>query len=878
LAELDVFKLLHRTPKQPKQARNLLDELLDQGVRAKPAARVICAADADDPLSCAAAIADRPALSRSAKKATPIDRLFEAEPKSAIPRNATIARRLPGADPEILLSPSARWTQKDQINGFWLISGGSGSGKSVLLRSLAQQFGAQVATVVFDFHGDLELPGFETVSLGERLGVNPLNQPGRSTEERARSFVSSVRVAVPSLGPVQALILSEATRAVLASGGGVRQLTEQLQQRREGKDRASVLGLLAALDSLFGDPVFQARIALSPAALLKGRTRLDLTKLVREAQVLCCDTLVRWLFTFLVQQGPAPNRQARAVVLIDEAALLSGSDSLDACFREARKFGLGLVLASQLARDFSPVLRANAGTLVALRAGSSAEARENARELGIEPAKVAALQQPGDALVKDSAGLRSVRIAPYPVEQPKPTPPVAEEKRRSKPVATATEEAAPAAKPTSDPSAFGDWMSHLFYDLGLPKTHKNGAWFLPGKRFPAFKIIDGELRAGRLDEHKEFVAETGPIKDPERYIRDAVAAATSEVKPTEPTPTNSSETDDDLRGPYTLSAKQAGELASFDGLRTASYDAKTVKRAIERVWWAAEKSSVRYNFTGAWTFGKHAIAATNGHVIAIAHTGIAWASRHRFTKAALDALTRLKQGDQIRVINADTLNQYTVHGTNHFSTEPNDGQVFDDNMLLHVLPFDEKAPRISVDRQQLIRAIEKQISWATSLGVKRADVSVFVTIPQAYGYGAESIGITSRVDRDGIKAVQRATAVKASDLVEGETYFDSLGFPGVAARKGSTITIAPDPNAPPGSFKDGIFRSPLKNSKAEFVPFRASKPIKAEHSTLISAGYLLPALTDTLKSARAVFVVTSPTDPIHFLEYDARVILMPVRQ
>lgn len=442
LAELDVFKLLGRTPKRPKQSRDLLDELLAQGVRAKPAARVICAADADDPLSCAAAISDRPALSRSEKKATPIDRLFEDEPKSAIPRDAIIARRLPGAEPEILLSPSERWAHRDQVNGFWLISGGSGSGKSVLLRSLAQQFGAQVATVVFDFHGDLELPGFENLRIGEKLGVNPLNQPGRSTEERARSFVSSVRVAVPSLGPVQQLILSEATRIVLASGGGVRQLTEQLQRRREGKDRASVLGLLAALDSLFGDPVFQARLSLSPASLLKGRTRLDLTKLVREAQVLCCDTLVRWLFTFLVQQGPAPNRQARAVVLIDEAALLSGSESLDACFREARKFGLGLVLASQLARDFSPVLRANAGTLVALRAGSSGEARENARELGIEPAKVAALRQPGEALVKDSAGLRSVQIASYPFEQPKPTPkpPVAEEKRRSKPVATTTEE------------------------------------------------------------------------------------------------------------------------------------------------------------------------------------------------------------------------------------------------------------------------------------------------------------------------------------------------------------------------------------------------------------------------------------------------------
>lgn len=413
-AELDVFKLLGgRTPSKPKQARDLLDQLLDQGVKARSAARVICATSADDPLTCAQPVPEKPRLSRSVERATPREKLFETEPISAIPKDPRLSRRLKAVSPVVLLNAEQSWRLEDQVNGFWLITGGSGSGKSVLLRSLAEQFGGQLASVIFDFHGDLHLKDFETVPLG-KIGINPLNQPGRSADERARSFVSSVRVAVPSLGAVQALILTEATRSVLASGGGLSQLIEQLHNRREGKDRSSVLGLLAALDSLFGDPVFYARISLQPGSLLKGRMRVDLTKLGRAAQVLVCDTLVRWLFAFLVQQGPTQPKTGRACLLIDEASLLTGSEALEACFREARKFGLAMVLASQLARDFSPVLRANAGTLVALRAGSSAEARDNARELGIEPAKIAALQKPGEALVKESAGLREVMIGSYP--------------------------------------------------------------------------------------------------------------------------------------------------------------------------------------------------------------------------------------------------------------------------------------------------------------------------------------------------------------------------------------------------------------------------------------------------------------------------------
>ena len=95
-------------------------------------------------------------------------------------------------------------------------------------------------------------------------------------------------------------------------------------------------------------------------------------------------------------------------------ALLHGSEVLDLLFREARKFGLGMALASQLANDFGPALRANAGTIFTLRANSAQEVQRNAKELGINPNLVAKLSRPGQAIVRDASGIRGVQIERWP--------------------------------------------------------------------------------------------------------------------------------------------------------------------------------------------------------------------------------------------------------------------------------------------------------------------------------------------------------------------------------------------------------------------------------------------------------------------------------
>ena len=104
-----------------------------------------------------------------------------------------------------------------------------------------------------------------------------------------------------------------------------------------------------------------------------------------------------------------------------------------------------MALASQLAADFGPALRANAGTIFTLRANSAAEVNANARELGISPALVGKLSRPGQALLRDSSGIRAAQIERWPFKQPTlfPTQTMVGSAKPAKP--------AKSGKPTYDP-------------------------------------------------------------------------------------------------------------------------------------------------------------------------------------------------------------------------------------------------------------------------------------------------------------------------------------------------------------------------------------------------------------------------------------------
>ena len=409
-AEADFFKLFDGVSPTPARDRLLLDRLFETGVTARSAARVLCASHSSDPFACARTVADKPRPSLAG--ATPV---FEAEPRwVGSPKvrigshSVTLATHPASAVIGRTEESTVAWNTTEEVNPFLLVVGGSGSGKTELLKRIASEVLAGGCPVVlFDVHGDLGGVVTQQKALGSQLGINPLQLVGEAAHQ-ARDFVETVRQAVPDLGKVQAYELGEVLRPLLRSKkASLRTLWQELQnmQQQGGAERRRAVGLLASLDSIFGEPVFSASRQFDLADLLVSGTRLDLTSLGRPAQVIAVETILRFLFERFKVAGSQRQKGLRLLAICDEASLLQGSKTLHVLFREARKFGLGLVLASQLSADFDETLRGNAGALIALRSNSAKDRLANARELGVQSELLRQLERPGQALYRGSGGL-----------------------------------------------------------------------------------------------------------------------------------------------------------------------------------------------------------------------------------------------------------------------------------------------------------------------------------------------------------------------------------------------------------------------------------------------------------------------------------------
>ena len=349
-------------------------------------------------------------------------------------------------------SRSVVWSPGRQSNGFLLVLGASGSGKTETLKvlgSFIHHFGVPVLT--FDFHGDVKFPGTESILLSSgslsTMGLNPMEIDAQSAEEsglydQRASLRALVQRAVPSLGHRQSAILREAFEEAYARAGildndpqtwtrsvptfGVVQeiLGEWSEDDARRNQRASIEGCLAAVQQLFDHPIFQRTSHVSVDDFLSKSMRLDLSKLPDDIRFVATETLLRKLFRVLRLRGPIPVQPAddrqrfRLFVIIDEAKILSlgGGDRdrsdniLNELITEARKFGLGMVLASQMSDHFSEEVRANAATWLVLKPMDMKEAKRNAPNVSVDPQDLLQLAGRGDGYYRDRPSSRARRI------------------------------------------------------------------------------------------------------------------------------------------------------------------------------------------------------------------------------------------------------------------------------------------------------------------------------------------------------------------------------------------------------------------------------------------------------------------------------------
>jgi len=325
-----------------------------------------------------------------------------------------------------------------QTNGFYLVLGASGSGKTETLKTLGagvHRYGVPI--LLLDFHGDVILPDVASTLLSSapssRIGLNPLEVDVESAKENGlydqrTAVLEMVRRAVPQLGHKQANALHTALEnAYIAAGiddNDPETWTRTAPTFPQIMAAIEDEGLLAGVRGLFGHPIFNRAEHLSIEQLLTRSMRLDLSKLPDGVRYVTAETLLRRIFTGLRMRGPIPVRPVddserfRLFIVIDEARLITmggNSDIVSSLVNEARKFGLGLILASQMAEHFPADIRSNAATWLVLKPQAMEEAKRNAQNVaGVTPEQLMALRGRGDGYFRDrfTAEAQRVQVRP----------------------------------------------------------------------------------------------------------------------------------------------------------------------------------------------------------------------------------------------------------------------------------------------------------------------------------------------------------------------------------------------------------------------------------------------------------------------------------
>lgn len=383
-----------------------------------------------------------------------------------VPQNVNLAQPHVHAGMRIMLGDSRMdgqpryWDLAKQANGFFLALGASGSGKTEALKVLSteiREYGIPV--LVTDFHGDIELGGFKTITLSHSptmpYGVNPLELDSTDPKDggvyaQINIVLAMLQTCVSGMGHRQHRMIKQALQTVY-EGKGIKDSDPSTYTRPAptfanviaalevaasdedlpGNERNIALSCLSVVGKVFEHPIFSKPKQLSIPELSKGWYRLNLKHLEEDIKFAVADTLLRKASRYLRSQGhisvqPRSDRDRfRWFFMVDEAKILSmggankddSSAPLNKAATEDRKFGLGLCLFSQITDHFSKELLAQFAARLVMKPFDAEEARANAATIGVAPEQLMALEGKGDSFLKLGNGAPAERITVRPTFQ-----------------------------------------------------------------------------------------------------------------------------------------------------------------------------------------------------------------------------------------------------------------------------------------------------------------------------------------------------------------------------------------------------------------------------------------------------------------------------
>jgi DNA helicase HerA-like ATPase len=293
------------------------------------------------------------------------------------------------------------WCPEETNAPFAFICGGSGSGKSVTVRSLVERLGeAGSPCFIIDFHGTdfkgLKYVGEEyLLSVASDEGINPLaldsfNVHGGGPMNQMFLIVELIG-RVFRLGEQQKSVLREVIKEAYRMKGIDQDdpeswekeapnfgLVKELLSQRIEESRNEKTGvvqdkvaerLLSKLAILFDIGIFSREKNIDISKALEVTIRVDLSYLPDELMVLASDTLLRKVFRLCRMKGDSGGK-VRVFIVVDELKVMfkgNAKEILYALSDQARKYGAGLIFATQSMRQVDNQLLTNFPTKICLK-------------------------------------------------------------------------------------------------------------------------------------------------------------------------------------------------------------------------------------------------------------------------------------------------------------------------------------------------------------------------------------------------------------------------------------------------------------------------------------------------------------------------------
>lgn len=289
---------------------------------------------------------------------------------------------------------------KKLANQHLLIVGKSGAGKSQTTSSVLYELSKQeIPFLILDFQGEYVsdnlrrnddtsfIASTQSKEFDPSMGmnINPLELATDSKTGNKTNFFNNVYQVgeamknLFNLADIQYPTLKDAIKRAYFEKGFVK--SDQTTWNNEPPQFQDIWEILLFMEENEGrklsslkyriEPLFENEIFVSSGGgsineILSQNSIINLSALpTPDLMKIVARFILQAVYNRMLSEGP--SREIKLYVVIDEAHKLSYDQTLTDLIREARKYGVGFILASQSVRDFATVVFENMGTKIALQ-------------------------------------------------------------------------------------------------------------------------------------------------------------------------------------------------------------------------------------------------------------------------------------------------------------------------------------------------------------------------------------------------------------------------------------------------------------------------------------------------------------------------------